>query len=75
MERLFPATGTPEPIVTTLNGALRKAMDTPAVQERIRSVAATPSPERRSNAYFREYLQSEVPKWAKIMKEADVKQQ
>ena len=72
----FLPKGTPEPIVTALNGALRTAMDNPAVQERIRAVAATiVSPERRSSAYFGDYLKSEVPKWSKIMKEANVEQQ
>jgi tripartite-type tricarboxylate transporter receptor subunit TctC len=61
----FLPKGTPEPIVTALNEALQKAMDAPAVQERIRGVAATIlTPERRSPAYFGEYLKNEIPQWA-----------
>ena len=72
----FVPKGTPEPVVAALNGAIRTAMDTPAVRERIRGVAATiVEPERRSSAYFGEFLKSEVPKWASIMKDANVEQQ
>jgi tripartite-type tricarboxylate transporter receptor subunit TctC len=72
----FVPKGTPEPIVATLNKAIRSAMDMPNVQERIRAVAATVVPEdRRSSKYFAEYLKSEVPKWASIMKANGVEQQ
>jgi tripartite-type tricarboxylate transporter receptor subunit TctC len=72
----FLPKGTPQDIVMALNNALRTAMDTPTVQERIRGVAATVvPPERRSSEYFRQYIQGEVPKWSAIMKTAGVEQQ
>jgi tripartite-type tricarboxylate transporter receptor subunit TctC len=72
----FVPKGTPEPIVAALNGAIRAALDNPAVQTRIRDVsAAVVAPERRSSAYFRDYLASEIPKWAVIMKASGVAQQ
>jgi tripartite-type tricarboxylate transporter receptor subunit TctC len=72
----FLPKGTPEPVVSAMNAALRTAMDTPSVQERIRGVAATVVPaDRRSSEYFRQYLGSEIPKWATIMKSANVEQQ
>jgi tripartite-type tricarboxylate transporter receptor subunit TctC len=64
----FLPKGTPEPIVTKLNGAIVAALDTPAVQERLRIVATTAvSPERRTPAYLRGYLASEISKWRDIM--------
>lgn len=72
----FMPKGAPESVVIALNTALRTAMGTPSVQERIRAVAATVVPnDRRSSNYFRQYLQGEVPKWSAIMKSAGVEQQ
>jgi len=72
----FVPKGVPEPVVATLNGAIRAALDDANVQSRIRGVAATVvSPERRSSEYLREYLKNEIPKWAAIMKANGVEQQ
>ncbi len=72
----FAPKGTPAPIVAVLNGAFQKALDTPEVQTRLHGLAATVvTPERRTSAYLKEYLASEVTKWAAIMKAADVPQQ
>jgi tripartite-type tricarboxylate transporter receptor subunit TctC len=72
---VFPK-GTPEPIVAALNAAIRNALDNPIVQARLRDLSATVvAPERRSSAYFREYLESEITKWAAIMKASGVPQQ
>ena len=72
----FMPKGTPEPIVMALNGALRTAMDNKNVQERIQGAAATiVGPEHRSSDYLRKFLKAEVPKWASIMKAANVEQQ
>jgi tripartite-type tricarboxylate transporter receptor subunit TctC len=72
----FVPKGTPEPIVTALGRAVSTAMDSDAVQKRIRDAAATVVPaDRRSGAHLREYMKGEVPKWAAIMKANDVEQQ
>ncbi len=69
----FLPKGTPQPIVTKLNGAIAAALDTPAVQERLRVVATTAvTPERRTSAYMRTYLASEIAKWRDIMKASGV---
>ena len=66
---LAPA-GTPRPVVTRLNGALRKVMDMPTVQERFRSLGADPgasSPEQ-----FRKIVADELNKWRKLAKDANL---
>lgn len=66
---LAPA-GTPRAVVTKLNGALRKVMDMPAVQERFRSLGADPgasSPEE-----FRKIIADELNKWRKLAKDANL---
>jgi tripartite-type tricarboxylate transporter receptor subunit TctC len=69
----FLPKGTPGAIVAKLNGAIVAALDTPAVQERLRVVATTAvSPERRTPAYLRSYLASEISKWRDIMKAGGV---
>jgi tripartite-type tricarboxylate transporter receptor subunit TctC len=68
----FPK-GTPEPIVATLNAAISTAIDTPAVQARLRDVATTAvTRDRRSSAYLQKYLESEIAKWAVTMKASGV---
>jgi tripartite-type tricarboxylate transporter receptor subunit TctC len=69
----FLPKGTPGAIVAKLNGAIVAALDTPAVQERLRVVATTAvSPERRAPVYLRSYLASEISKWRDIMKAGGV---
>ena len=64
---LGPA-GTPRPVVTKLNAALRKVMDIPAVQERFRTLGANPgasSPEE-----FGRIIREELDKWRSLAKSA-----
>lgn len=73
---LFAPKDTPAPIVATLNAALDRALDEPAVQSRLREASATVvAPERRSSAYLKDYLGTEITKWAGIMKASNVPQQ
>lgn len=68
----FPK-GTPAPIVIKFNAALNVALNTPAVQQRLRTLATTVvAPDRRSPAYLKTYLKSEVAKWAVTMKASGV---
>ena len=56
LEGLFAPKERPEPIVATLNAALGKALDNPAVQSRLREASATVvAPDRRSSAYLRSF--------------------
>jgi len=73
---MFAPKGTPAPVVTTLNAALGSALNDAAVQARLREASATVvAPERRSSAYLKDYLASEIAKWAGIMKASKVPQQ
>ena len=72
----FVPKGTPEEIIATLNRAFNTALENPAVQARVRDVAATVvPPDRRTITYLREFLREEVPKWTAIMKANGIEQQ
>ncbi len=57
--------GTPRAIVERLNAAVRQAIDTPAVRERLVQLGATiVAPERRTPEYLRTFVAAEIAKWA-----------
>jgi tripartite-type tricarboxylate transporter receptor subunit TctC len=65
----FMPRGTPEPIIRKLNAATIATLQTPAVQERLNAVAASVvAPDRRSPEYLREFVLSEINKWAAPIK-------
>lgn len=65
----FMPRGTPEPIIRKLNAATLATLDTPAVQQRLNAVAASVvAPDRRSPEYLREFVLSEINKWAAPIK-------
>lgn len=67
---LAPA-GTPKPVVTKLNAAVRKAMDNPAVAERFRGLGANPgasSPEE-----FSKRIRDELQQWQVLVKKLNLK--
>jgi tripartite-type tricarboxylate transporter receptor subunit TctC len=73
---MFAPKGTPEPVLAKLNTALGGALSDVTVQSRLRDASATVvAPDRRSRAYLKDYLASEVTKWAAIMKASNVPQQ
>jgi tripartite-type tricarboxylate transporter receptor subunit TctC len=68
----FPK-GTPEPIIQKLHDATVEAMETPSVQERLKEVGAvTVAPERRSPAYLRKFVASEIEKNAAPIRAAGI---
>ncbi len=70
---LFLPRGTPAPIVKKLNAAVVEAMNTPAVQARLKEAGATvTAPERRSPEYLQKFVESEIAKWAKSIKGAGI---
>jgi tripartite-type tricarboxylate transporter receptor subunit TctC len=70
---LFLPRGTPAPIVKKLNAAVVEAMNTPAVQARLKEAGATvAAPERRSPEYLQKFVASEIAKWAKSIKGAGI---
>jgi tripartite-type tricarboxylate transporter receptor subunit TctC len=65
------AAGTPAPIVTRLNTELNRALHMPDVRERLTGLGAeiiggTPRE-------FADHIKAEIPKWAKVIKDANVK--
>ena len=61
----FMPRGTPEPIIRKLNAATVATLDTPAVREKLSAIAASVvAPNRRSPEYLRQFLLSEIDKWA-----------
>lgn len=68
---VFVAAGTPRPIVDRLNSEIVKALSTPDVRQKLLElglVAGTNTPEQ-----FATFIQSETVKWAKVVKEANIK--
>jgi tripartite-type tricarboxylate transporter receptor subunit TctC len=66
---IFLPKGAPAEIVDKLNDATIKAMDTPAVRERLTTLGANlATPERRTPAYLAKFLTAEIEKWAAPIK-------
>ena len=71
---LFLPKGTPASIVQRLNAALLAAVETPAVQTKLKEIGAdVVSPERRSPDYLQGFLKGEIDKWATAIKTANIK--
>jgi tripartite-type tricarboxylate transporter receptor subunit TctC len=70
---LFLPKGTPAAIVSTLNGALSKAMDSKAAQDRMGELGATlVGTDRRSPDYLKGLVEREVAKWGPPIKAAGI---
>ena len=62
---LFVPRGTPGAIVARLHDAMVEALNTPAVQARLRDIGADPvAPERSSPEYLQDLVESDIKKWA-----------
>jgi tripartite-type tricarboxylate transporter receptor subunit TctC len=61
---LLPKSATPA-MVAKLNAAVNKALDNPALRERLDAIGLIPAgPDRRSPEYLRQFINAEVEKWA-----------
>ena len=70
----FLPKGTPAPIVQKLREATIATMETPAVQEKLKELGyMLVAPERRSSEYLQKFVQSEIEKWAGVIKAANIK--
>jgi tripartite-type tricarboxylate transporter receptor subunit TctC len=66
---VFCPKGTPAAIVEKLRAAIVAAMDSPAVQTRMREIGAElAAPDRRSPEYLQTFVASEIAKWAQPIK-------
>jgi len=69
---LLPKSATPA-MVDKMNGAVRKALDNPALQARFDSIGLIPAaPDRRSPEYLRKFLETEIARWAAPVKASGV---
>jgi tripartite-type tricarboxylate transporter receptor subunit TctC len=70
---IFLPKDTPVLIVEKLHDATVAAMNTPAVQERIREMGGTVvAPERRSSEYLQRFVDEEIRKWAAPIKASGI---
>jgi tripartite-type tricarboxylate transporter receptor subunit TctC len=71
---LFVPTGTPAPIVEKLNGALQKALADPQVVKAFSLGGVEVFPrEMLSAAASEAFFRSEIARWAKVVKESNIK--
>jgi tripartite-type tricarboxylate transporter receptor subunit TctC len=69
----FLPTGTPEAIVTKLNHAMVETMKTPAVREKLDAVGLKlVSEERTTPSYLDRFIQSEIEKWAALIRASGI---
>jgi tripartite-type tricarboxylate transporter receptor subunit TctC len=70
---IFLPKGTPDTIVDKLNAATRAAMDSPAVQQRVRELGASlPPPDHRSPQYLQSFVANEIKTWSGAVKAAGI---
>jgi tripartite-type tricarboxylate transporter receptor subunit TctC len=68
---MYTALKTPAPVVKRLNGAVLSMLDRPDVRERLLAFGATPLPGTPDD--LRRQLAREVPRWRKVIDDADIK--
>ena len=67
---LAPA-GTPPPIIERLHKALEEAQDAPEIQEQFAKEGA--ATRKMSSADFGKFIESEMNKWERVVKEGGIK--
>ncbi|MDR6767808.1 tripartite-type tricarboxylate transporter receptor subunit TctC [Acidovorax delafieldii] len=67
---VFAPAGTPKPIIDKLNATLNQALGTPALKERMAKDGFDPIPSTPEQARAR--LETEMPQWAKLIKERGI---
>ena len=67
---LFAPAGTPRPIVEKLNAEVTKALNSPEVRTKLLDLGAEPSP--MPVADYTAWVQQEVNKWTRLVKEAGI---
>ena len=70
-QAVYAPAGTPKPIVERLNAEIVKALKSPDIAERFASLGMEPV--ANTPAQMAEFNKAEVTKWAKIVKEANIK--
>jgi tripartite-type tricarboxylate transporter receptor subunit TctC len=68
---LFAPAATPRPVVAAVNSAVNKALADPEVQSRMRSQYYDPRPS--SPEEFQAFVKSEIAKWGRTIRDANIK--
>lgn len=63
--------GTPAPVINRLNAEITAALNDPAIQASMRNLGVEPAPTRPEA--FEAYIRSETQKWAKVIRQANIK--
>jgi len=73
-QALWVPRGTPEPVIETLNKAVRTALADPKVRERFTELGQEiPPPEQQTARWLADFQKAEVAKWVPLVKAAKVK--
>jgi tripartite-type tricarboxylate transporter receptor subunit TctC len=65
---LFAPRGVPAPIIAKLHGALRSALDSPALRKRMNELGVTPpSPDELSPEYTQKLVQGDIEKLRRLL--------
>jgi tripartite-type tricarboxylate transporter receptor subunit TctC len=73
-QALWVPRGTPEPVIETLNKAVRAALADPKVKQRFVELGQEiPPPEQQTPAWLAEFQKAEVDKWVPLVKAAKTK--
>jgi tripartite-type tricarboxylate transporter receptor subunit TctC len=67
---VFVPAGTPRPVVDKLNGEIRRILELPEVQSKLKEIGAVPSP--MSPKDFTAFIKAERDKWSGVVKTAGV---
>ena len=65
--------GTPKPVLAKLHAELTRAVAAPDMRERLASAALEPAP--TTPEQFRKLIAAELERWARVMKEAGIRQE
>jgi len=71
MQGILVPAGTPRPIVDRLNREIRRAMAQPDVQEKLAALGYEPVTTTPDE--FTARIAADIPKWAKVIRDADIK--
>lgn len=72
----FAPKGTPEGILARLNQAYSESLDDPSVRDRLEGLGAVvPAKGQRTRAHLSALVKSDIDRWAKVIKAANIPQQ
>ena len=67
---VFAPAGTPKAVLAQLQADINTVLDSPAVREKLAGIGCEPY--KTSQEFFEDMIKNDMPKWAKVVKEAGV---